>query len=370
MRAINTPATPPPATTSVPTASGAYERPVLSTGVTDRARHYGQFYGLLPLPDSQIPAGRDAAPLADPARPRVVVVGNCQAESLRIVLGSSEPVDSFRIPPIHEWTQADMPFVHHALRWANVLVSQPIRDNYRGLPCGTAQLERVLRAQGREQGGEAQVILFPVLRFSALNPAWAIVRSPADTSLNPPIVPYHNLRVLAELGGWTREKPVDYPAILDFNVKQMMAREHAHGAVTMSDYLKTCPTWHTLNHPNNATVERLGAQVQQAIAGKRPEWAYLAGPQYRVNAPTDREMLGHLREPIDIAALEALLPDQPHVPVDRDVWTLHGTSIDPEEITSAHRRFYADHPEFIHTAITRHSALLTLLGYQEKGAPE
>ena len=368
MQAIDTPATPPSTADSVTVSGGAPRRPILSSGVTDRTRHYGQFYGLFPLPGSSDAAGTSNATSTATACPRVVVVGNCQAESLRIVLNSSEPIDSFRIPPIHEWTQEDMPFVHHALRWANVLVSQPVRDNYRGLPCGTAQLEKMLRAQIMDNEGEAQVIRFPVLRFSALNPAWVIVRSPADTSLNPPIVPYHDITILAELGGLTRVNPADYPGILDLNVKQMEERERAHGTVIMSDYLRTCPTWHTLNHPDNATLERLGVQVQQAIAKRRIEWAHLAEPSDQVSAPMDREMLGHLREPVDTAAWETLVPNNPQVPADRDSWTLHGRPLDPEEIAFAHRRFYTDHPEFVTSAMTRHATLLRLLGYQHEGA--
>ena len=68
--------------------TGAPGTPAAPPGPTDgRTRHYGDFYGVLP---------------ADPAdgRPVVVVHGNCQAESLRLLLAADDVV-SERLPAVH-----------------------------------------------------------------------------------------------------------------------------------------------------------------------------------------------------------------------------------------------------------------------------
>lgn len=339
------------------------DRPVLKDCITDRDRHYGQFYGLDALPVSS----RAESPIADiSAPPRLAVIGNCQAESLRIVLHSSGGMDSFRIPPIHEWTAADMPFVHHALSWANVLITQPVRDNYRGLPCGSNQLAKILQANSSSDESAPHVITYPVLRFSALNPTWAIVRSPLDTSLNPPLVPYHDLSFIAEIARLEQTRPADFAGILSLNVDFMRARELAHGTVVMSDTLRTVPLWHTVNHPDNRTLLILGQQVRNAIADCRPEWADLKDPKFELSAPADREMLGQLRQPVDLDAWRALRSETTGnqlFPENRTQWIHNGQTIPRTDIAAAHGEFYSEHPEFIQTALQRHAETLQLLGF-------
>lgn len=55
--------------------------------MTGRRQHYAHFYGLAPLPSDD--------------RPLLVVHGNCQAESLRVLLdGAASPVRTVRVPLI------------------------------------------------------------------------------------------------------------------------------------------------------------------------------------------------------------------------------------------------------------------------------
>ena len=72
----------------------------------------------------------------------LVVVGNCQAESTRKLLMSTGHFTGERIAPVHELEAADMGWFLDLVARADVLVTQPIRDNYRGLPVGTRQLQR------------------------------------------------------------------------------------------------------------------------------------------------------------------------------------------------------------------------------------
>ena len=53
-----------------------------------RREHYGEFYGLRPLPDD--------------GRPLLLVHGNCQAEAMRVLLAGVGEHRTVRVPPVHE----------------------------------------------------------------------------------------------------------------------------------------------------------------------------------------------------------------------------------------------------------------------------
>lgn len=297
---------------------------------TGRQLHYGEFYQLRPV---------DTAP---GPLPRVAVVGNCQAESLRILLESSGAVRSFRIPPVHEWTASDLPFVHAAVQHTDVLITQPVRADYRGLPIGSAQLRSLLSAAAR-------VVFYPVLRFDALNPYLAIIRSPEDPGRNPPVVPYHDLRILARAAGLRdrgRTSPHVWSDIVEDAAAQLRLREERFDAVPMSDVLRTIPVWHTLNHPDNATLTELARRVLSTL-----------GLTAQPRPPRDREMLGHLRAPIHPEAAAGL-----GCAVGRPQWTESGAAIDQATIDAAQLEFYRAHPEVVLAGLERHARRLEQLG--------
>lgn len=295
-----------------------------------RRRHYGVFYGRAPAP-------------AEDGRPTVLVVGNCQAEATRLLLASSGAVRSFRVPPVHEWTAEDLARAQELLRRTDVLVTQPVRDDYRGLACGTGQLAQWLPATGR-------TVVYPVLRFDGLMPYQAIVRSPSDPSLNPPLVPYHDLRVLAAADRG-QAQPVDarpsaevLRTLAGMSVQQLRDRESAHGAVEVSGHVASWPVWHTINHPDNATLAALARRILARI-----EPAAVAA----VAAPEEREMLGGLRAPVDEPAAAALGVE---VRGRQDWEPAHPGWV------AAHLDFYAAHPEVVAAGMSRHAQRLALLG--------
>lgn len=119
-----------------------------------RRTHYRDFYE----------PGADDGPVA-------LVHGNCQAESLRVLLAGSPtfPYPLVRVPPVHELTADDLEPLSRLLPRTRLLLSQPVRDGYRDLQLGTSQLV---------PGG--RVLRWPVIRYSVLHPYSAIVRHPSD----------------------------------------------------------------------------------------------------------------------------------------------------------------------------------------------
>lgn len=302
-----------------------------------RNLHYGEFYRLRPSPKG--------------IGPVVTVIGNCQAESLRILLATTSQLRSVRIPPVHEWTVTDLPYVHEILATTDVLISQPIRADYRGLPVGTGQLSERLPHS-------SSIFRFPVLRYDGLMPYQAIIRSPLDPSLNPPVLPYHDLRILAAADRG-QAQPVEtspsaaaFRTLAEMSVAQLRSREQAHETVTMSDHLRQVPVWHTMNHPDNATLLVLARR----LISRFMELGILA-PGAEVTAPAEREMLGGLRAPIDADAARALgTPTASH---GREWWS---PDIDRAELVAAQLAFYRAHPEIVSTGMLRHSERMSLLG--------
>ncbi|WP_374613545.1 WcbI family polysaccharide biosynthesis putative acetyltransferase, partial [Gordonia sp. (in: high G+C Gram-positive bacteria)] len=119
--------------------------------VDGRTRHYGEFYGV-----TEAPMNVD--------EPLLVVWGNCQAEAMRIVLSRSPdlPYRTIRVPPVHELESTDIAHVERLVSRAAVIVSQPVRPQYRGLPIGGPDLAEMAPA--------AAVVVWPVIRYGGLFP--------------------------------------------------------------------------------------------------------------------------------------------------------------------------------------------------------
>ncbi len=68
--------------------------------------------------------------------PIALVVGNCQAESVRIVLASSKsfPYTLVRVPPVHELTLNDMYLLRTLLKRTETLLTQPVRADLSARP--------------------------------------------------------------------------------------------------------------------------------------------------------------------------------------------------------------------------------------------
>jgi hypothetical protein len=299
-----------------------------SGGTVDpRTRHYGAFYG---VDDGDVDG------------PVALVVGNCQAESLRIMLDGGG-LRTVRMPAVHELVAADLPHLDRWLARAAVLISQPIRDDYHGLPIGSAQLAARLAAGAR-------TVRVPVIRFAGLYPAQAIVRPPSDPSLVPPVVAYHDLRVLAEAAGVTRPvdiRPAAVRAIAAHSLDQLRLREVAHQTVVVSDLFAE-PSFgqmRTVNHPGNQVFAALATRVRAALGLE----AHAVDP--------GRPLLDAVHAPREAAVIEAWAlnaEERPH-------WLVGGEVIEAGAVREAHLEWYAAHPDAVQAGLTRHADSLRVL---------
>ncbi|MBD8515708.1 WcbI family polysaccharide biosynthesis putative acetyltransferase [Plantibacter sp. CFBP 8804] len=288
--------------------------------VEARRRHYAEFYGLAPLPTEF-----------------GVVLGNCQAESLRTVMDA--PDRRFvRVPAVHEMTAEDARRLHDVVGAAHTVVSQPVRDDYHDLPLGTRQV--AASTSGR-------VLTVTPVRFGGLHPFQAAVRVPGVEE-NPPIVAYHDVRTLAAAAGLpvaSALQPDAVRAIGRASVEELRRREAATD-VPVSDLFDSVTADHarTVNHPGNAIWLPLGARILETL-----------GAPGGVTDP-GRPLLNAVRAPIAPEVVDAWsLTDEP-----RDHWILEGVEVDDAEVRAAHTDWYASHPEFVVAAVDRLAALLSV----------
>ncbi|ANY08885.1 WcbI family polysaccharide biosynthesis putative acetyltransferase [Pseudonocardia sp. HH130630-07] len=295
-----------------------------------RRRHYGVFYGLS----------------APPPGPLALVWGNCQAESLRVLLATVPdlPFAPVRIPPVHEIVDADLPHLRRVLARTALLASQPVRDGYRGLPLGTAEV-------GAALPGGARVVRWPVVRHPALHPWSAIVRHPDDPSLVPPPVPYHDLRALAAAAG---RRPGGAPParalreVGERGVAELARREARSCDVGVADAIASfgADAAHTLNHPGNGVLRLLADRVLGA-----------AGVPAASGDP-GRELLGGLRAPLRpdvVGALGLSAVPRPH-------WLAGEVQIPEARVHDEQRHWYRDRPGWVEAGLRRHATTLEILG--------
>lgn len=294
-----------------------------------RRRHYGEFYD----------------GVADDGRRRGAILGNCQAESLRIALEGCGAA-FVRVPPIHELVPSDMAPLDRLLRRVDVVIAQPVRDDYHDLPIGTRQL--LARAPS------ASTAIVPVIRFTGLHPTQAIVRPPHDPGAAPPVVPYHDLRTLAVAAGRVADEPArltvaDVRREATASLATLRARETRHGAVAISDVLEhpTFEHMRTINHPGNPVIEQLARRVAAA--------AGLPGAL----APVPRPLLDAIHAPRSAIVREAFdLADEP-----REHWLVEGRPVDAAEVHRVQLAWYRRHPDVVAAGIRRHREALERLGW-------
>ena len=286
--------------------------------VLARQKHYSEFYGLTPLPERF-----------------GVVLGNCQAESLRVVMDAPEH-RFVRVPAVHEMTAADAARLHEIAGLADVVVSQPIRDDYRDLPLGTRQIAAVT---------DARVMTVPPVRFAGLHPFQSAFRVPGVEG-DPPVVAYHDVRTLAAAAGIpvvAALAPAEVRAVGQTSIDTLRLREQT-ADVAVSDLFDSVTADHmrTVNHPGDAVWMPLGGRMLEMLG--------------HTGGPTDpgRPLLNSVRAPLEPEVVDAWgLADEP-----RAHWIVDGVAVDDAEVRAAHREWYATHPEFVDAAVTRLAPLL------------
>lgn len=290
---------------------------------TPRDLHYAAFYGLAPLDDG----------------PVLVVHGNCQAESLRVLLDAPDVV-AVRVPPVHELVPGDVDHLLHLLSRAEVVVTQPVRERYHGLPVGTREV--LAAAPG------ARSVVVPVVRHHLLHPFQGLVR--VEGAGDPPVVPYHDLRTLARAAARPLPRP-SAAALREVGLRslaEMRRRQERHGAVPVDDLLLAAgaDAAHTVNHPGNPVLVGLARRVQERL-GLDPS-----------ASDPGRTLLGSVLAPVEPDVLRANGFDEA---VTRADWVVAGTAVPDDEVVRAQLDWYRRRPDVVEAGLDRYAATLEVL---------
>ncbi len=304
--------------------------------------HYRDFYDGPPEPPEGVPL--------------LAVTGNCQAESLRLVL-EDEDVRTVRLPALHELGPGDTAPLRRLLPRLDLLVGQPVADDYRGLPLGTAQVLERTRSDLRH-------VLVPPVRHAGPYPCHLVVHPPGLADPDPPLVAYHDVRT-AVRAAWLRAGRTPPPVgaalgpapdaatvatVCRDSQHQTALRETRHATLVVHDLL-LAPTFaemRTVNHPGNPLLAALGRRVRAALG--------LADRTTRV----DRPLLDHVHAPREASVAAVLDP----AAAARDHWVLGGRRVPVAEVEAAHLAWYATRPDVLDVVLARSVRLRGLLGLE------
>ncbi|QVT78309.1 hypothetical protein ENKNEFLB_00682 [Nocardioides aquaticus] len=330
---------------SAPTSPAATSTAWTAARTPAERAHYGDFYDGPPAPPEGVPL--------------LAVLGNCQAESLRLVL-QDDDVRTVRLPALHELGPGDLEPLHRLLPRLDLLVSQPVGEDYRGLPLGTAQVLDRARPDLRH-------VLVPPVRHAGPYPCHLVVHPPGLADPDPPLVAYHDVRT-AVRAAWLRAGRTPPPvgaalgpapdaatvaAVCEDSRAQLALREARHGTLVAHDLL-LAPTFahlRTVNHPGNALLKPLGRRVRTALG--------LTDRPTRVARP----LLDHVHAPREASVAAVLDPAAPA----RDHWLLGGRPVPVAEVEAAHLAWYATRPDVLDVVLARSVALRGLLGLELPG---
>lgn len=302
-------------------------------------------------PPATPPATTPVPPVpADDGRPLLLVWGNCQAESLRLLVDAGD-VRTVRLPAVHELGPDDVAALHRLVRAADLLVSQPVADGYHDLPIGTAELVALLPSGARHA-------VVPIVRFAGLHPHHVVVHPPGLPDPIPPLVAYHDLTVATGAAWLATERPAPpeaTPPLTPDGVRAVgerslveLRRREAGLDVAAADLLErpTFASMRTINHPGNAVLEPLAHRVRTALGlPERPPGV-------------TRPLLDAVHAP-RLAAVAAV--HDPGAEVCED-WRIEGRRVPVAQVAAAHTAWYATRPDALAEVLRRSAPERELLG--------
>jgi hypothetical protein len=290
-----------------------------------------------------------------------VVYGNCQAEPLRALLEVSAEFssrfDTEPIPAIPELRkkllagdESPLRRLREAVSRAALVITQPVRDDYHGLPLGTDQ---VLAHAPRHH----RRLTFAALHHPGAFPYFGYVPVPDGAPARAPLVEYHDLRIMAcAARGWSAECSEHWLATYEPPAEALRSIwDHSQDVLTVLEQgldvriagrLRAPDVpgrmFHTEDHPTVLLIGELAAGVHRAL-GLR--WA----------APPDPvDLLDWISAPIDAHTIRALeLKIEP-----QQEWRRRGVSYTPEQLVAPHLEFYSEHPDALESGVSFHEARL------------
>ncbi len=207
---------------------------------------------------------------------QVVVVGNCQAKALEMMLATNEEFakrfEFMSFPAVHEIPAESIPELHSAVAGATVAILQRVEDGYRdGIGLGTDTLARI--------AGNAIVIRWPSVYWAGYFPDLFYLRNAAGEPVVDGPFDYHDRTILeAYASGLDVEatcrlledpdKPSD-AAAWAANATAELDIRGKDCDIQVTDFIdanfRSELLFYTMNHPANRLLAFLAQQVTQRL---------------------------------------------------------------------------------------------------------
>jgi hypothetical protein len=280
---------------------------------------------------------------------RAVVVGNCQAKALEMMLSTNEKfTDRFELvsfPAVHEIPETMVPDLHQAVSNAAVVLLQRIDDGYRdGLGLGTETLASI--------AGSATVVRWPSLYWAGYFPDLIYLRDKSGQPVIDGPFDYHDRSILhAYYSGLDvvdacrllkdPERPSEAQAWAANATAELDLRGRdcdVHVASFIASEFRNKLLFFTMNHPAN---QLLGFVAQQIT-----EFAGIPGRVDHQRIPD--EVLGSTFYPLHANHMRALgLRFGPKFRAGNLPFKIREVTYEPAEAVQAFFNYYAAHPELV-----------------------
>lgn len=296
---------------------------------------------------------RQSAPISFPqrtarGRDTAIVVGNCQAGALGIMLRAHDDFrrrfDLVEFPAVHELAQEDIPPLHEAVSRAKVAILQRVDESYRGLGVGTDTLARL--ADG------ATVIRWPSVFWSGYFPDLFYMRDSSGSPVVDGQFDYHDRVILESYAAGmspievcTRLADADVLShaerTVELATKELASRSRGCD-VQMHDFIaehfRQRLLFFTMNHPTNALIAFLAQQIITLIGLARS-----ASPSL-----VSDEILGPTFYPLHANHVRTLKLKFGHeVSAGNIAFKIRGVEHAPAEAVRAFFDYYRAHPELV-----------------------
>jgi Polysaccharide biosynthesis enzyme WcbI len=280
---------------------------------------------------------------------RVVVVGNCQAKALEMMLATNEEFakrfEFVSFPAVHEIHAETIPELHKAVADAAVVILQRVDDGYRdGIGLGTETLARI--------AGSATVVRWPSVYWAGYFPDLFYLRdSTGQPMVNGPF-DYHDRSILRayssglDVDATCRllqdpEQPSDASAWATNATAELNIRGHDCD-VQVTDFIdanfRTELLFYTMNHPTNGLLAFLAHEITKLLD--------IPGLVHKEQMPG--EVLGWTFYPLHPNHIQALgLSFGADVVWGLTQFKIRGVTYESSDAVQAFFTYYSAHPDLV-----------------------
>lgn len=279
----------------------------------------------------------------------VVVVGNCQAGALEMMLNTNEEFtrrfEFVTFPAVHEIPEAMMPDLHRAVADATVVMPQRVQEDYRnGIGLGTETLANI--------AGSATVVRWPSVYWAGYFPDLFYLRDADGQPVVDGPFDYHDRTILEAYASGLDvsstcklledpERPSDAQAwAADATAELDIRGQDCEVKVTsfISSRFRDELLFFTMNHPTNRLLAHMAQQITELIG--------IPGNIDHRRIPD--EILGLTFYPLHANHVRTLeLEFGPELIAGGSPFRIRGVSYEPEEAVQAFFDYYQAHPQLV-----------------------